>query len=143
MVAIGPRRDGTRKDTLRNILDTGEFTINLVSEPMLERMHRSSLALPPDVSEFDLVGLRPRKSLKVLAPGVEDSPVTFEMRLRQVMTVEGTSSTIVLGDVVLFQVREGLLKDGQALPEALQTVGRLGQDSYTVVERIIRLDPVR
>jgi flavin reductase (DIM6/NTAB) family NADH-FMN oxidoreductase RutF len=143
MVAISDRRDGVPKDTLRNILATREFTISIVTESLMERMHRSSAPFPPEVSEFAALGLTPRPSLRVAAPGVEESPITLELTLREAIPVAGTGTTIVLGDVRLFRIDESLLADGLVDPERLRAVGRLGVDSYSVVDRCVRLPPVR
>lgn len=141
MVAISGRA-GSQKDTLRNILATGEYTINVVDEPLMERMHRCSAAFPPEVSEFVAVGLTPRPSLRVRAPGVAESPITMELRLREAIAVAGTGTTLVLGDVVLYHVADAVLSDGAVVPERLRAVGRLGKDVYTVITSTVRLPPV-
>ena len=51
-VSIG-ERDGRPKDTARNILDTREFVVNLVTEAIAEKMNRASGDYAGTVSEFD------------------------------------------------------------------------------------------
>ena len=46
MVSVGRRRDGRRKDTSRNILQTGEFVVNLVTEEFLKPMAESGKDFP-------------------------------------------------------------------------------------------------
>src|SRR5207253_1828344 len=55
-VSIGDR-DARPKDTTRNILDTREFVVNLVTESIAEKMNIASGDYAPDVSEFDEAGL--------------------------------------------------------------------------------------
>ena len=55
--------DGKRKDTARNILSTGEFVINLVSEELIKEVKISSEDFPPEVNEFEKAGLEPAKKL--------------------------------------------------------------------------------
>lgn len=143
MISISDGPGGTPKDTLRNILATGEFTINLVTESIARKMHESSGPFPPAVSEFDEVGLTPLPSRLISAPGITGSPVTMELKLRQSLRVEGTRTTMVLGDVVLFHVDDDFFEDHMLRPEGLDVVGRLGRDTYTVVREIFRLPPVR
>ena len=67
MIAIGNKRGGTVKDTRRNIEETGEFVVNVVSEDAGEAMVRTSQAFAYGVSEFDEVGITPVES-EIVAP---------------------------------------------------------------------------
>ena len=65
IVSIERRPDGRSKDSGRNILETGEFVVNMVDEDLLERMHLCSVEFPSEVSEFAQAGLTaaPARSL--------------------------------------------------------------------------------
>ena len=54
--------DDPRKDTLRNIEETGEFVVNVVSEEFAEKMNQTSGEYPFEVDEFALSGLTPLPS---------------------------------------------------------------------------------
>ena len=106
-----------RKDTLRNIEETGEFVWNLATRDLAEAMNLSCAAVAPEVSEFDLTGLTPRPSLRVRPPRVQESPVCFECRLTQILQLEGADGRavptwLVLGEVVQVHIARHLLKDG-------------------------------
>lgn len=106
-----------RKDTLRNIEETGEFVWNLASRDLAEAMNLSCAAVAPEVSEFDLTGLTPRPSLSVRPPRVQESPVCFECRRTQILQLEGADGRtvptwLVLGEVVQVHIARHLLKDG-------------------------------
>lgn len=75
------RRDGTPKDSLRNILDTGEFVISVVPFRLVAAMNLSSAVLPPDESEFELTGLETVPSSIVKPPRVQASAVNLECTL--------------------------------------------------------------
>src|SRR3954471_11670185 len=45
-------RDGSKKDTVRNIEQVPEFVVNLVSFSLAEKMNASSASLPYGESEF-------------------------------------------------------------------------------------------
>ena len=49
----------TAKDTLRNIMATREFVVNIVSEEFVERMNATAATVGPEVDEFALSGLTP------------------------------------------------------------------------------------
>lgn len=106
-----------RKDTLRNIEETGEFVWNLATRDLAEAMNLSCAAVAPEVSEFDLTGLTPRPSLSVRPPRVQESPVCFECRRTQILQLEGADGRtvptwLVLGEVVQVHIARHLLKDG-------------------------------
>ena len=79
-VSIGWRA-GEPKDTLRNILDTRAFCINVVTESQLEAMNASSGDYPPEVDEFAVAGLPMANASLVRAPYVESCPAVMECRL--------------------------------------------------------------
>lgn len=47
------------KDSLRNVLDSGEFTCSMATWDLREAMNLSSAAVQPSVDEFALAGLHP------------------------------------------------------------------------------------
>ena len=141
-VSIGDKGRGQKKDTLANIEDTGVFTINMVDEGIMEAMHLSSTPLPPEVSEFEAFGLNVRPSIMIDAPGVAESPVTMELKLRDIIRIEDARVSLVLGEVVLYHVKEEVMEDGLVSAAAMKPVGRLGKDAYTVVRETVTLDPI-
>jgi flavin reductase (DIM6/NTAB) family NADH-FMN oxidoreductase RutF len=128
-VRSGPE---SQKDTLRNIRATGEFVVNIVTEEIAEPMNATSAEVGPEVDEFELSGLTPQASERVRPPRVAESPIQMECRLRQVIEVSPLpgGGNLVLGDVVLFHIREGLLGDGKIDPDKLLGIGRMGGPTY-------------
>ncbi|MGH9868746.1 MAG: flavin reductase family protein [Candidatus Polarisedimenticolia bacterium] len=133
LICSGRRRDGV-KDTERNIVETGEFVVNVVVEEMMDAVVIAGADHPPDVSEIDLAGLRTVPGTKVAAPRVLDSPVNLECRLLQSIDVAGAA--VMAGEVVWMHVRDDLLRPsahaGIPLIDAarLRPVARLGGDLY-------------
>lgn len=81
VLSISRREDGSRKDTARNILATGEFVINFLSEEFLQAVKVTSENFPPEVDEFEKAGLQRAESLKVKAPRVAGIRAWLECRL--------------------------------------------------------------
>ncbi|MBI1796705.1 MAG: flavin reductase family protein [Candidatus Eisenbacteria bacterium] len=131
------RRRGVLKDTLRNIEDTGEFVVNVVGEPLAERMVRTSGDWPEDVDEFELTGLTPVASERVKPPRVGESPVSLECRRHQVIELGATS--FVVGEILLAHVNDQVLTEGRVDVAKLRPLGRLGGDGYSVVRDVIHL----
>jgi len=125
---------GDKKDTLRNVEETGEFVVNLVTEELAERMNETATDYPPDVDEFAVAGLTPARSLLVGPPRVAESPVSFECRRLDVFQVGkggAGGAAIVVGEIVMIHVDDRVLRDGKVDPERLRPVARLGGMEYT------------
>jgi flavin reductase (DIM6/NTAB) family NADH-FMN oxidoreductase RutF len=123
---------GTSKDTLRNVLATKEFVVNIVSEEFAAAMNQTSAEVGPEVNEFALSGLTPLASETVRAPRVAESAVQMECRLREAITISGEpgGGSIVIGEVLRFHVREDLFDNYRIDPEKLNAIGRMGGPTY-------------
>ena len=121
-----------RKDTLRNVEDTGEFVINVVSEAIAAAANDTAAEVPPEVDEFVLSGLTPRASEVVRPARVAESPAQMECKVLQVIYTnkEPGGGVIVLGEIVRFHVRKNLLADFRVDPEGLDAVGRMAGNTW-------------
>jgi flavin reductase (DIM6/NTAB) family NADH-FMN oxidoreductase RutF len=125
-------RPETRKDTLRNVEETGEFVVNVVSEAIAEGANASAAEVAPEVDEFQLSGLTPLASVAVRPPRVAESPAQMECKLLQVIYTGRApgAGVIVLGEVVRFHLREDLFDDFRVDPAALDAVGRMAGNTW-------------
>ncbi|KAH8802946.1 hypothetical protein F5884DRAFT_861288 [Xylogone sp. PMI_703] len=130
---------GAAKDTLRNLLDTGECVINIVSEGFIEAVNATSINAPYGASEWDISGLTPVYDTKtVSAPRVKESIFSIEAKLESVRNFTsrlnpGTKSgSLQLVEISHFWTREdALTSNGKALDiSVLRPVSRLGGLSY-------------
>ncbi len=139
IVSIERRRDGRPKDSGRNILETGEFVVNMVDEALLERMHLCSVEFPSEVSEFAEAGLTAVPGHKVGAPRIAESPVSMECRLHTRVPFERRD--LLIGEIVWLHVRDGIV-DPQTLRVSADyaPVGRLYANLYTRTRDRVALD---
>ena len=121
-----------RKDTLRNVEETGEFVVNVVSESIAAAANAAAAGVAPEVDEFQLAGLTPAASAVVRPPRVAESPAQMECKLLQVIYTshEPGGGVIVLGEVVRFHVREDLFDDFRVDPAGLDAVGRMAGNTW-------------
>lgn len=113
-VAVGLVRDTARgwKDTARNILDTGEFVVNLVPEALADAMNATSAGVDTEVSEMGLAGLEAAASVHIKPPRIAAAPVSFEcVTLSSVVT--GPMQTIVIGRVVAAHIADAVILDAE------------------------------
>lgn len=127
------RRDGTKKDTLRNVEATGEFVLNAAVERLAEQINLSSKELPYGDSEVDLTGLHLLPSTKVKPPRLAETPVQMEGKVLQIVPIgKGPiAANLVIGEIVAMHIDDAVL-DGQCRidPRKLRTIARLGGDWY-------------
>jgi flavin reductase (DIM6/NTAB) family NADH-FMN oxidoreductase RutF len=130
--AATPSHPDMRKDTLRNVEETGEFVVNIVSEAIAAATNASASEVPPEVDEFVLGGLTPIASDAVRPPRVAESPAQMECKLMQVIYTNRApgGGVIVLGEVVRFHVREDLLENFRVDPAGLDAVGRMAGNTW-------------
>ena len=121
-----------RKDSLRNVEETGEFVVNIVSEAIAAAANASSADVPAEVDEFVLAGLTAIASDAVRPPRVAESPAQMECKLLQVIYTNHApgGGVIVLGEVVRFHVREDLVEDFRIDPAGLDAVGRMAGNTW-------------
>ena len=111
-VAIGLLADPDKgfKDTARNILDNGEFVVNLVPERLVEKMNVTAVNAPSEVEELELAGVATAPSEHVAPPRIAESPVSFECRsLSNVVT--GPQQTVVIGRVLAVHIDDDCILD--------------------------------
>ncbi len=135
--------DGGKKDTLRNIEETGEFVVNVVNEDIVVPMNQTAAEYPYGVDEFEQSGLTPAPSVVVKPPRVLESPLSMECKLQQVIYVgDGSvgSGSVVLGTVVRFHIREDLYSNGRIDTARLKPVARLAGSAYCPVREAFELE---
>ena len=125
---------GGVKDSLRNVLDTGEFTCSLACWHQRDAMNLSSAPLAPGVDEFAAAGLQPAPSLRVKPPRVAGAPAALECRLWRTLDMPGGRYTLVFGEVVAVFIDDAYVKDGQVDTGAMRVLSRLGYMDYGVLE---------
>jgi flavin reductase (DIM6/NTAB) family NADH-FMN oxidoreductase RutF len=124
---------GEAKDTLRNVRETREFVVNIVTYELAEAMNLTSGEYDASVNEFELAKLTPQASSIVRPPRVAESPVSFECKLHQILgfSPAPTSGSLVIGQIVSIHIDDSHLKDGRLDRNSLDLIGRMGGLQYT------------
>jgi len=137
-------KKGKPKDTLKNIQDTGEFVVNIVSRAVAEKMNQSSGSYPPGTSEFEKSGLTPAPSTHIAPPRVAESLINFECKLHQVISFgeHPGAGNLVLGRIQCAHLHDSVYKNGRIDIQELQPIGRLaGMEYCEVKERFVMVRP--
>lgn len=117
------------KDSAALAEESGEFTVNIVSEEVASAMVVTSGSFTADTDEFAVAGLTAFPGEVVSAPMVGESPANLECRVERVIDL-GTSTRVVFGEVVVVHVREDVLDGTRVDNDALRAIGRMAGSTY-------------
>ena len=134
--------DGDQKDTYHNVKATGEFVVNFVNEATAEAMNITAVEAPPDVNEFERADLTEIPSKLVKPPRVKESPIHFECKLNQIVTISDQpgGGHIIIGEIVYMHFAEGILDENNYINmEAYQPIGRLMGGGYAHINDFFNL----
>lgn len=132
------------KDSAVIARETGEFTVNLVSRRLAEKMLETSIDAPPGTSEFELAGLTPAPCNLVACPRVAEAPAALECRVIEVLEPrdlngDPVDATVVIGEVVGVHIDEAMLKEGLFDVATAQNLSRLGYMDYAAPGEIFSM----
>ena len=127
-------RDNTTKHTLENAMETKEVVINVVNFPIVEQMSKSSVEYEKGVNEFIETGLTQVKSLLVKPPRVLESPISFECKVQDIISLgeSGGAGQLIIAKVIQIHIDKKFIDNkGDIDSEKLDLVARMGGDWYT------------
>ena len=124
---------GVPKDTLRNIRETREFVINVVTYELAEAMNLTSGDYDASINEFEVAKLASATSKVVRPRRVAQSPVSFECKLHQILDFNPApeGGSLVIGEIVSIHINEQHIKEGRLDRNSLDLIGRMGGMQYT------------
>ena len=132
-----------RKDSLRNVEETGEFVVNIVGQAQFDAMNKSSESLAYGENEFLHAGLEMVNSQTVSPPRVGGVPAALECRLFQTVPLQrddaGRGYVMVMGTVTGIYVDEAVIKDGKLDYTSYTPISRLGYRDYGRVTDIFQV----
>ncbi|MEQ8481562.1 MAG: flavin reductase family protein [Hoeflea sp.] len=124
-----------RKDSVRNIEETGVFTTSMVGRDLAEKMNLTSAPVPYGDNEFELAGLTMMRGRLVDAPYVGEAHAALECKAIDIFeptALDGTpsGSFVVIGQVLGIHIDEKAIADGRLDMKAVSPLARLGYMDY-------------
>lgn len=98
------------KDTGRNILARGEFTVNLVSEDLVRQMNITAVNAPAGVDELAMAGLTSHPATHIAPPLITGAPVSMECRLHANLSI-GAAQMIMVGQVLAVHIEDRFVRN--------------------------------
>ena len=126
IISIG-ENDGEPKDTARNILDSGAFVVNMVTEDLFDAMNISAANFPPGQSELEAGKLHTAPSVRIPVPRVAEAQASLECTLFSVQPLG--ANTLFIGEVVMFHIADQLMGPRLHIND-FAPIGRLGSPSF-------------
>lgn len=136
------------KDTLKNLIETDECVINLISEHFLEATNATSVNAAYGESEFELAGLTETECSTVKAPRVKESIFSIEGKLVETKEFESRvkpgkkTGVLAIIEGTRFWVREDAVDDEESLVDldVLRPISRLGGMKYGRTTEVVELE---
>jgi flavin reductase (DIM6/NTAB) family NADH-FMN oxidoreductase RutF len=133
---VAARPDGSPelKDTVRNIEQSGEYVVNVVTEDIGKQMNICGVDFPSNVSELEMAGFTTEPSIVVKPPRIKEAHAALECRLYQIIKPGPSPARIVLGNVVAIYVEDRFVdpKGPYILAKDLHSIGRMNALNYYV-----------
>ena len=127
IVSIGHKKDGSPKDTLKNILQTKKCTICSVTPELLTKMHQSSESLDEETSEAELFDIPTKTIIQGYPPIVSGTPAAFFCDLFQKIELGGKTIPLIL-EVKRYYVDDKYIKDKESFDIEFEAVARVGKE---------------
>lgn len=125
--------NNTTKDTLKNVQDTGEVVINVVSHRISRQMAVASIEYAPEIDEFKKAGFTPLPSVRVRPFRVAESPVQMECVVDKILPLgdDGGAGNLIFCKIVMMHIAEEILNEkGRIDPDKIDLMGRMGRFYY-------------
>lgn len=135
-------RDNQPKQTLENLHEVPECTIQVVSYDLVEQTSLASTEYPKGVNEFEKAGLTEVASVRVKPPRVAEAKVSFECRVREIISLgdQAGSGQLVLAEVVAIHLADEVLHPNGTLDTIrLDLVARMGENWYTRTSELFEI----
>ena len=128
------------RDTLKNIIETGFYSINHINELIYKQAHQTSARYDAEISEFDATGLNKEYKNDFFAPFVSESNIQLGIEFREKLDISINNTMMVVGEIVQIYIPKScLLKDGFIDLEKANTITCSGLDSYHKTVQLDRL----
>jgi len=136
VVSVGHKPDGSPKDTLRNLRETGRCTLCMVAPSQLEKMHYSSKSLDEGESETEAFDIPLKRLAEGFPPMVEGSPAAFFCRLYKEIELEGSKTIPLILEIQKQFVDDAAIDDAERLTIDFDPLARVGTSYALLGERL-------
>jgi len=140
LIGMVTRPDTVERQTLRNIIETGEWTLNHITAEIVAQAHQCSARYSPETSEFDATGLEEHSHDGIHPPFVAASPLRFALTLEEIIEIPSNGTKLIVGRVQLVDIPNSTLADNGSLDLAqLGSLASTALDTYFALTEVAKL----
>ena len=143
MFSSAPSGNAQHKDSLRNVIETEEFVVNVVSAALGDVMNITSADLAYGQNEFTAAGLEMADCNTVKVPRVAAAPAALECKLWKVIELPkpetGGTGVMVIGTITGIHIADETVKDGKIDVTSYQPLARLGYMDYARINDVFAM----
>ena len=140
LIGMVTRPDTVERQTLRNIIETGEWTLNHITSGIVAQAHQCSARYPSDVSEFEATELEELSYKGIHPPFVAASPLRFALSLEEIIDIPSNGTKLIVGRVQLIDIPDSSLADDGSLDLArLGSLASTALDTYFALTEVAKL----
>ena len=130
-------RDASTKHTLENVKEVNEVVINVVNFNMIQQTSLSSTEYGESINEFKKAGFTMLKSDKVKPFRVAESPVQFECKVNDIISLgdEGGAGNLIICEIIRLHLSEDVLDKNNEIDQVkLDLIARAGGNFYSRIK---------
>jgi len=137
IVSIGHKSDGSEKDTLKNIRETGKCTICMVDEPLLEKMHFSSTEMESSLSEATHFDIETESTVDGYPPMIKGVPSAFFCDFYQELDLKGSKTIPLVVEIKEQYISDAIISDREKITLDYEPVARVGKSYALLGKKIV------
>ena len=148
MFSSAPSSNVQHKDSLRNVTETEEFVVNVVSAALGDAMNITSADLDYGQNEFTAASLEMADCNTVKVPRVAAAPAALECKLWKVIELPkpkiegaetGGAGVMIIGTITGIHIANETVKDGKIDVTSYQPLARLGYMDYARINDVFAM----
>ena len=148
MFSSAPSGNVQHKDSLRNVTETEEFVVNVVSAALGDAMNITSADLAYGQNEFTAANLEMADCNTVKVPRVAAAPAALECKLWKVIELPkpetdgaetGIAGVMVIGTITGIHIADETVKDSKIDVTSYQPLARLGYMDYARINDVFSM----
>jgi flavin reductase (DIM6/NTAB) family NADH-FMN oxidoreductase RutF len=140
LFGIVSRPETVQRDTIKNILDTKQYTLNYVSSDYFVEAHQTSARYETHISEFEAVGFTEKTIDPFIAPYVNEAIINIGMQFEEKIDIKINGTVLIIGSIQYIEVNDKLVSiDGFINLEAANILVSCGLDAYFKTQSLGRL----
>ncbi|NOT35915.1 MAG: flavin oxidoreductase [Saprospiraceae bacterium] len=132
------RPDSVKRDTLKNIQETKEYTFNFILSDQYIKAHLTSARYEKNVSEFEKVGFKEMYHPGFYAPFVKEAVFKIGMELEQIVELSINGTKLIIGSICLVEIENSKISS-DGFVDLSDTLISQGLDAYFTAKEMGRL----